>query len=138
MRKAFDWRQQKISPGPSQAKPAVLARSRPSVHKLNHQATTPGEAKGGRVENQSLFLTLGAYLRRYFTATVRSFGQGAVMVSGSPVTGWGRVRVSAWSAGRANQRTLDLVRFQPIVPLQARKQQRPAAIGLSPTAGSPA
>ena len=35
---------------------------------------------------------------RYFTATVRSFGQGAVMVSGSPVTGWGRVSCSACRA----------------------------------------
>ena len=42
-----------------------------------------------------------AYLRKYFTATVRSFGHVAMIVSGLPVTGWARLRASEWSAGRA-------------------------------------
>ena len=36
-------------------------------------------------------LYAAAYLRKYFTATVKSFGHGAVMVRASPVTGWDEI-----------------------------------------------
>jgi hypothetical protein len=36
-------------------------------------------------------LYAAAYLRKYFTATLRSFGHVALMVRASPVTGWGEL-----------------------------------------------
>jgi hypothetical protein len=44
--------------------------------------------------------TYFANCRRYFNATFKSFGHGAVMVTVSPVTGCGRVNSSACSAAR--------------------------------------
>ena len=39
--------------------------------------------------------------------------------------------------GPGQQRTLDLIQFQPILLLQAREQQRPAAIGPIPDGRQP-
>ena len=44
----------------------------------------------------------GANCRRYFNATFKSFGHGAVMVKTSPVTGWGRVNSSACNVACSN------------------------------------
>src|SRR5207248_3582705 len=47
-------------------------------------ATSVPKDKSGRGIDQSW----PAYRRKYFTATIKSFGQGAVIVWGAPVSGW--------------------------------------------------
>ena len=62
------------------------------------QGSAPRATRQTRRDKQSYG---GEYRRRYFTATLRFFGQGAVMVMGSWVTGWDSAKASTWSAARS-------------------------------------
>ncbi|GEM_PF-2957303 len=72
-------------------------------HKNRHPVSASGPTESARVAGKVPSARgnggpypgyAGANLRKYFTATVKCFGQGAVIVSGSAVIGWGKVRAS--------------------------------------------